>query len=215
VSGETPNTYYKKEETRCDLDRIMVYPPRIHLKSNSYQILLSKTIMSSDGEIDEIIAEDRRSNPSCNYSYSNQRRCQSVNGKSVCDVLNRVMRMCPGKAPIEVYSNSIKEDSDSSAMIGGRSNGFSDHEPFPIPKHFDDPLSLFGDMLKEFARPGLPPGFPGAPRSYDGFFSHEDDDSEPRFSLPDREQRGFGLFGPPKSNPPPVKGEVSGPIERI
>jgi hypothetical protein len=171
--------------------------------------------MNNDGDVDEFMAEDRRMNPSCNYSYSNQRRCQSVNGKSVCEVLNRVMRMCPGKAPVEIYANNTKEDSDAGnfSSSSGGSSMFPDHDAFPVPRAFEDPLSLFGSMLQEFTRPGFPPGFPGAPRNHGGFF---EDDDEPKFSVPERDHRSFGgLFGPPKSSQPPIKGEVSGPIERI
>lgn len=174
--------------------------------------------MNNDQDIDEFVAEDRRANPSCNYSFSNQRRCQSVNGKSVCEVLHRVMRMCPGKAPAEIYSNSTKEDLDSGNYPSSSrgSNTFPDHDAFPVPRMLEDPLSLFGSMLKEFARPGFPPGFPGSPKSHGGVFHDNSDSDEPRFAAPERDQRSFGgLFGPPKSSQPPVKGEVSGPIERI
>ena len=171
--------------------------------------------MNSDPEIDEFIAQDRKANPSCNYSYSNKKRCQSVNGKSVCEVLNQVTRMCPGKAPIQIYSNTSKEDSDAGDFSSSSGSG--------QPGMF----SLFDDILKEFSRPGLPPGFHGTPRNRDDFPYDDDDIGEPRFAPPERDhRRGFGGFGgglfgstpnssKKKNSIPPIEGEVSGPIEKI
>ena len=65
---------------------------------------------------DEISAveEDKKKHPHCNYSTSFQKFCRSLNGDSSCEDIKRVLRVCPGERPVEIFNKSDKKGEDSS-----------------------------------------------------------------------------------------------------
>jgi hypothetical protein len=77
------------------------------------------------------VSDDRNKNPECNYSYQNQKQSKNINGSYVSEVLNIVTRLCPGKPPVEIYSNSTTESNDKHPKASVLDGGFqSIIEPF-------------------------------------------------------------------------------------
>jgi hypothetical protein len=155
-----------------------------------------------DEDFEDFLAEDKRQHPNCNYSFFSQRQCKSVNGSSVCEVVKRVNRICPGERPVEVISRRTQEDGASGSHA---SSGLGMGSDLPDLHHFMDPFSLFDHFLR-----GI------------------DSSMQPRGGGHGNYGRGQGLFPvePPhrypvgnesSSNEPGrrVSGRVSGPIEKI
>jgi hypothetical protein len=82
-------------------------------------------------DLKEFVSDDRNKNPECNYSYQNQKQSKNINGSYVSEVLNIVTRLCPGKHPVEIYSNSTTESTDKHPKASVLDGGFqSIIEPF-------------------------------------------------------------------------------------
>ncbi len=79
------------------------------------------------GEIDgpvaaglsRILKRDQEEHPECSYSQSKSSTCRLVNGDRSCETLRKVLRVCPGQTPVEIYSAS-EQNSGESEAIGGR-----------------------------------------------------------------------------------------------
>ena len=169
-----------------------------------------------------VLDEDKKSNPNCNYSTSRSQTCRSVNGQYVNDVMARITRMCPGKAPVDIYSNTTTENSDnSSASSSSAINDKPFHSPFsPFSgqsgHNLHDPFSIFDSIMKDFNHDfgsvQSPSPYPPNDRPFSFSFR--------RFQPPPPDQqfdeeREEHVTGKKPKNSKAKEGHVSGPIERI
>jgi hypothetical protein len=150
-----------------------------------------------EASFDDIITDDKKSHPNCNYSYYSQRQCRSINGDSVCELAKKISRMCPGERPVEIFSKTSRDD--SSGLVPHDIFGGNEDFDFPIPK-IADPFS----MLEKFMRgiDGLSPDKRSSDRSTTPL-------DPPHRSYGDRP--GAGSENPRRT----IDGHVSGPIEKI
>ena len=145
-----------------------------------------------DEDLTAFINEDQKENPNCNYSYSNQKRCSSINGESVCEVINRVQRLCPNARPIEIYSKSSTSKDTNEYSKQPKEFGI-------LPDVFDslltgDPLAMFEKLLNSNDRFSNFPDVPTFPHNM-------------RPPIPNRTDNNL--------KPPSIEGRASGPVERI
>lgn len=75
---------------------------------------------------EQIIEEDRRSNPKCNYSVSAQQSCSTDSkGDFVCSSLRQIFRHCPGVPAVSIFSHKTEgrpeADSHAGVFPGGPS----------------------------------------------------------------------------------------------
>ena len=174
--------------------------------------------MAGDDDLSIIMDQDKAKNPSCSYSQTNSSSCRSTNGQSVCEVLTRITRMCPGQRPVDIYSNSITENTDasSSSTLFGKHHRASDND---FGRHQQDPFAIFDSLFRELNHgfggsqsqtryPQRPSPFGRAPDrpAFDQQFPRFDGDDNDN---DDREGSGGDVLarGP--------NGHASGPIERI
>jgi hypothetical protein len=172
-----------------------------------------------DDQLGAFLDEDKKMNPECNYSQTHSKSCRSINGESVCEVLRKITRFCPGKRPEDIYSNSTTDESSSSSSSSssrfGKREGGGSFDPFLNSHGADDPFSIFESILKDFnhnfgalqrqhpdshhheARPGR-----GRPPLFDPFQRFDDDQDE------------ADSVKKPNSKAA-IDGHVTGPIERI
>jgi hypothetical protein len=76
--------------------------------------------MSSEMETVEI--EDQKQHPNCHYSRAFQTHCRHDNNVNACEDIQRVLRLCPGERPIEIYKKSnITSDDEKQSRLGDSS----------------------------------------------------------------------------------------------
>jgi hypothetical protein len=61
----------------------------------------------------KFIREDQKSHPNCQYSQSYQSMCSNRTGKYQCEKVSKIVRLCPGESPMEVYRDSDNENHSS------------------------------------------------------------------------------------------------------
>jgi len=83
--------------------------------------------------MEDAIQRDRAENPGCQYSQQSSQSYQFINGESVSQRVQRVMRLCRGEPPVEIYKNRVQESGES----GSR----------------NPPMHAFDDFFQEFAKP--------------------------------------------------------------
>ena len=163
-----------------------------------------------------VLEEDKKVHPNCNYSQTRSQTCRSVNGQFVCDVVARITRMCPGKAPVDIYSRTITENSDNSSSSMLNDKPF--HSPFsgPSGNNLQDPFAIFESIMKDFNHdfgsvqhpsPHNPPN--NRPFSFSYRRSQQPPDQQ--FD----EEREEHVYGKKSKSSKTAEGHVSGPIERI
>jgi len=65
------------------------------------------------GTMQETLQRDREENPGCQYSSTSSQTYQMVNGETVAQRLQRIVRHCKGQAPVEIFNNSERTSGDS------------------------------------------------------------------------------------------------------
>ena len=158
-----------------------------------------------------VLEEDKKAFPNCSYSQSRSQTCRSVNGAFVCDIMARITRMCPGEAPVDIYTSTVTENSDHSSSS-------SINEKFRSPSagnHLQDPFSIFESIMKDFnhdfgAIQQHPSQYPPNDRPFSFSFRQSPQPPDQQFDE-EREEHVFGK----KSKSKATEGHVSGPIERI
>jgi hypothetical protein len=67
---------------------------------------------------DDIIEQDRKENPGCSYSRSSSESCSlyGAEGKMICDIAERIHRMCPGRAPVDIHTKNERREKDSGSF---------------------------------------------------------------------------------------------------
>jgi hypothetical protein len=174
--------------------------------------------MTGDDDVSAIIEQDKQKNPNCHYSQTHSSSCRSTNGQSVCEVLTRITRMCPGQRPIDIYSNSSTTENSNSSSVGTQPRVA---DPFFERQQQQDPLAIFDSLFREFSqgfggfqqpparyqqRPspfGRAPDRPAFDQQFPRYGGHRDDDDD----NDDDGSNGLARGGP--------HGHASGPIERI
>ncbi len=68
-------------------------------------------------ELSSVLKRDQEEHPGCSYSQSKSSMCRLVNGDRSCETLRKVLRVCPGRTPVEIYSAS-EQSSGESEVIG-------------------------------------------------------------------------------------------------
>ncbi len=96
------------------------------------------------GGAEEAISRDKELHPGCNYSQSMSTECsnKSETGDFICETLHQILRLCPNKRPVTIFSK--REETDQSNMkpfhiFGGSDSSFSSNF---------DPNSILADILK-------------------------------------------------------------------
>jgi len=156
-------------------------------------------------EDDQIIKEDKLSNPNCFYSTSSQQVCSTKNDSFVCETLKSIMRNCPTKSPVEIFRKSeTKTGEDSNKHIQHIFKG-SDHGE--IPKLLDP----FADIMNSFF--GISRSNKFKKEIMDVFDANDDDAKDSLPGIPHRIFRD-GSGDNSESNFK-QRGRMQGPIEKI
>ena len=59
-------------------------------------------------ELHAAIEADKAANTDCQYSTSSSKSCRTMNGKTECETVNRVLRYCPGdRQPCEIFTKTL------------------------------------------------------------------------------------------------------------
>jgi len=115
-------------------------------------------------EEQKIIQDDQLQNPGCGYSTSYSQSCRNINGDLTCETIRRILRSCPNKAPVEIYSNTTATNEDRPFSNGGLANlppfapsqqqppfMENDEENLFFGKHGDsNPFAILQEMMKPF-----------------------------------------------------------------
>ena len=116
-------------------------------------------------EISVAIKRDRAEHPECNYSQSSSTQCSMQNNELVCDTVRRVMRMCQGQRPVEIFRKTETSTDDSSQQMPSFPH-FPQLPDFSSSHHGD----MFGDPFKMMDK--FMSGFFGG--GFSSFFGDED-----------------------------------------
>lgn len=140
-----------------------------------------------DGDVASVIEQDKVSFPECRYTTSSSQRWSSINGDMTNEIIKRIQRHCPNKAPVEIYNQ--REHSSGESVKS-------------VPHNMDegrliDPFSFFQNILGDF----LPP-----PASH---IPHPRTHERP----PHKHSYDLNEFEP--QTKPKSPGVISGPIEKI
>ena len=161
-----------------------------------------------------VLEEDKKQNPDCNYSQTRSQTCRSVNGQTVCDVMARITRLCPGRAPVDIFSKTTTQNSDNSSSSSINEKPF--HSPFSGQSgNLHDPFSIFDSIMRDFNHDfgsvQHPSPYPPNDRPFPFRRSQRPQPPDQQFD----EEREDHVLGRKSKNPKAKEGHVSGPIERI
>ena len=70
------------------------------------------------------IQNDSLQYPTCHYSHSSSKSCSNVKNSYVCETLKSILRHCPNKQPVEIFSKKNIENSDNSSFTNHSNNIF-------------------------------------------------------------------------------------------
>ncbi len=125
---------------------------------------------SGETELSRILKRDQEEYPECSYNQSKSSMCRLVNGDRSCETLRKVLRICPGRTPVEIYSAS-EQSSGESEVIGRGSldeggpgdlfgNGVFDGGGIGggLFGHFGGGGDIFSELLRPWNSFGLPDG---------------------------------------------------------
>lgn len=78
----------------------------------------------------DIIEKDRKEHPNCGYSVNSSTSCsRNEEGEVVCNTLKMFQRLCPGSAPVTIFSEKEKNKQWGTAEKGSL-GAFMDLDPF-------------------------------------------------------------------------------------
>lgn len=170
-------------------------------------------------ELESVEIEDQKKHPDCHYSRSFQTHCRYDGNVNACQDIQRVLRLCPGERPIEIYKKSDNTtNGEATSQFGENSlleKFFDSGSSFNLDPFFKssdvfefDPFTAFNRKYRNYSL--LEKELQSSERSHDQITRGPYHETPTVLSPPHRLPKGQRPMRAPS-----VDGYVTGPSENV